>query len=165
LKLNEIKVRSEKALNDKDIPQLLAFAEGTTTNGKTILRFKRGAFYPNLPILPVFLKYWGPFFSPHYDLLPINLHMLLITSQLITTLTVYELPVVYPTEYMYENGPSLLQRHGRKLSGVVQERDCRIYAEVLRDIYATVFKLPKSDLNYKQKKDIYRILFKPVKNQ
>jgi len=39
------------------VPPVLIFPEGTTTNGRCVLSFRRGAFVSQLPVLPVTLSY------------------------------------------------------------------------------------------------------------
>lgn len=38
-------------------PPVALFSEGTTTNGRCMLRFRRGAFVPGVPVLQITLKY------------------------------------------------------------------------------------------------------------
>ena len=57
------------------MPQLVVFAEGTTSNGKAILKFKKGGFYPLTPVLPIFIKYNGLFCLPSFDTLPMLYHV------------------------------------------------------------------------------------------
>ena len=38
-------------------PQLILSPEGTTSNGKALLPFKPGAFYPGKPIQPILIRY------------------------------------------------------------------------------------------------------------
>ena len=38
-------------------PQLILSPEGTTTNGKALVYFKPGAFYPGKPIQPILVRY------------------------------------------------------------------------------------------------------------
>lgn len=49
---------------------ICVFAEGTTTNGGCIMKFKKGAFMSHLPITPSFVKlnYCGPV-NPAYDII------------------------------------------------------------------------------------------------
>ena len=46
-----------------EFPSVLLFPEGTTTNGRTLISFKLGAFAPGFPIQPVVIRY--PFV--HFD--------------------------------------------------------------------------------------------------
>ena len=48
----ELEQRQKDFYDGKILSPLLLFPEGTTTNGKYILKFKRGAFYHLLPIKP-----------------------------------------------------------------------------------------------------------------
>jgi len=41
-------------------PQLFIFTEGTTTNGKALIRFQTGGFKPGLPVQPVTIQYSRP---------------------------------------------------------------------------------------------------------
>ena len=43
------------------------FPEGTTTNGKYLTHFHRGAFVPGVPVKPVHLSYPHTQFSPHFE--------------------------------------------------------------------------------------------------
>jgi lysophosphatidylcholine acyltransferase/lyso-PAF acetyltransferase len=38
-------------------PQLTIYPEGTTTNGKTLIAFKPGAFYPGVPVQPIVMRH------------------------------------------------------------------------------------------------------------
>ncbi len=43
-------------LNSAELPMML-FPEGTTTNNKYLMPFKRGAFVAGVPVQPLVLKY------------------------------------------------------------------------------------------------------------
>jgi lysophosphatidylcholine acyltransferase/lyso-PAF acetyltransferase len=47
-----------------EFPSVLLFPEGTTTNGRSLISFKLGAFAPGFPIQPVVIRY--PFV--HFDI-------------------------------------------------------------------------------------------------
>lgn len=47
----------------------LVFAEGGTTNGSSILKFKKGAFYSEKTIRPVFMNYLYWTLNPAFDTL------------------------------------------------------------------------------------------------
>jgi lysophosphatidylcholine acyltransferase/lyso-PAF acetyltransferase len=61
--IEKIKERTRQLLAAKDTPdafawsQIAIFAEGTTTNRTSLITFKPGAFYPQLPVQPVCLKW------------------------------------------------------------------------------------------------------------
>lgn len=44
-------------VRDPRYPNVAIAPEGTTTNGRTVVQFKRGAFVPGAPVLPVVLRY------------------------------------------------------------------------------------------------------------
>uniref|UniRef100_A0A3Q3BV95 Lysophosphatidylcholine acyltransferase 4 n=1 Tax=Haplochromis burtoni TaxID=8153 RepID=A0A3Q3BV95_HAPBU len=48
---------NKRVTSDGSWPQILMFPEGTTTNGRCLLRFKTGAFVPGVPVQPVVLHY------------------------------------------------------------------------------------------------------------
>uniref|UniRef100_A0A3B3ZCL9 Phospholipid/glycerol acyltransferase domain-containing protein n=1 Tax=Periophthalmus magnuspinnatus TaxID=409849 RepID=A0A3B3ZCL9_9GOBI len=48
-------------------PQMLMFSEGTTTNGKALIKFKPGAFLAGVPVQPVLLSYPNKLFLPVYN--------------------------------------------------------------------------------------------------
>lgn len=50
--------------NDALPPRLLIFTEGTTSNGRSLLRFHRGAFCTEMPVQPVVLRYRWRKFNP-----------------------------------------------------------------------------------------------------
>ena len=45
----------------------LIFAEGGTTNNTGIIKFKKGAFYSERVVRPIFMKYYYSTLSPSYD--------------------------------------------------------------------------------------------------
>ena len=54
-------VRRSQHVSDSSLrahwPQLIVSPEGTTSNGKALLYFKPGAFYPGKPIQPILIRY------------------------------------------------------------------------------------------------------------
>uniref|UniRef100_A0A8C2D6Y4 Lysophosphatidylcholine acyltransferase 4 n=1 Tax=Cyprinus carpio TaxID=7962 RepID=A0A8C2D6Y4_CYPCA len=49
----------ERVTPDARWPQMLMFPEGTTTNGRALIKFKPGAFLAGVPVQPVLLHYPG----------------------------------------------------------------------------------------------------------
>jgi len=45
----------------------LIFAEGGTTNGSSIIKFKKGAFFAEKTVRPMFMKYHSNTISPAFD--------------------------------------------------------------------------------------------------
>ena len=57
-----IKQRCDFIMIGKKFPSILIFPEGTTTNGKYIISFKRGAFAHMFPVKIFCLKYDARYF-------------------------------------------------------------------------------------------------------
>uniref|UniRef100_A0A673BSJ2 Lysophospholipid acyltransferase LPCAT4-like n=1 Tax=Sphaeramia orbicularis TaxID=375764 RepID=A0A673BSJ2_9TELE len=74
-------------------PQMLMFPEGTTTNGKALIKFKPGAFLAGVPVQPVLLHY---------------------PNKLVSTVIVVFLPVYNPSEEE-KNDPNLYADNVQKL--------------------------------------------------
>lgn len=139
--LTEIKNRQEDFYEGRLLTPLCIFPEGTTTNGKYILKFKRGAFYSLMPIKPQLmtlennLNYshaigvgsagWNYWRSLCYFGCKVNLHIL---------------PVIKPTEFMYET-----------YRGLGNEK-WEIFAEVTRKIMCEIGGLEPSDKNFRDSK-------------
>jgi len=123
----------------KGYPQLLIFAEGTTTNGASMVRFKRGPFASGLPIQPVGLQFDGPFFGPDMGVIPFDVHMILCLSQPWLSLTMTFLPVYKP-----------------KHSTEDWEKD----AGILKEIMSKEMGIKMSDLTYREKVQYYNVIYK-----
>eukprot|EP01083_Nonionella_stella_P206970 752313_1 len=61
----EIIRRANLPEKDRFLP-ICIFPEGTTTNGKALLRFKHGAFRPGVPVQPIILRYSSVNYSPSF---------------------------------------------------------------------------------------------------
>lgn len=84
---------------DSLVPTLL-FPEATTTSGRALARFKKGAFVPGLPVAPIVLKYRCPYINPSW-VAPHNfwLHFVrLFSAWKLKTVTTTCLPLYYPTD-------------------------------------------------------------------
>lgn len=97
-------------------PQMLMFSEGTTTNGKALLKFKPGAFLAGVPVQPVLLRYPNKVNTVCWTFRGQTwLECLWHTaSQLYTNMTVEYLPVYKPSE-AERNDPSLYADNVQKL--------------------------------------------------
>ena len=147
----ELEKRQKDFYEGKILTPICLFPEGTTTNGKYILKFKRGAFYNLLPIKPQIillgnnLNYsvaigvgspvWNYFRSLCYFGCQINL---------------CELPVIKPTEYMFE-----------KYSDLGKEK-WEIFSEVTRKIMCEISGLKPSDKTFRDSKRYEISLYKGV---
>ena len=88
-------------LEGKSSKRLGIFPEGTTTNNKCLLPFKQGAFYGLSPVKPIVLKVTSKYISPTYDCVGFLELALLLCFQLTVDLTVIELPVFTPNDFLW----------------------------------------------------------------
>ena len=72
-----IKQRCDFIMEGKKFPSILIYPEGTTTNGKYIISFKRGAFAHMFPVKIFCLKYDARNFHPAVEPLNPLLHFIL----------------------------------------------------------------------------------------
>lgn len=133
-----LKQRQSDYINKKVLSPLIVFPEGTTTNGSHILKFKIGAFDSLLPIKPII-------FEPDHKSIGegISSSVISMTYDFITfnhVFKFYELPVIYPTDYMYQNYKSIYPE--KNLS------NGEIYSEVAREIMCEISGNQKSDKSY-----------------
>ncbi|XP_069015049.1 lysophospholipid acyltransferase LPCAT4 [Embiotoca jacksoni] len=97
-------------------PQMLMFPEGTTTNGRSLLKFKPGAFLAGVPVQPVLLRHPNKLDTVRWTYKGTTWIEALwhTTSQLYTNMTVEFLPVYNPSEEE-KNDPILYADNVQKL--------------------------------------------------
>ncbi|XP_041842554.1 lysophospholipid acyltransferase LPCAT4 [Melanotaenia boesemani] len=97
-------------------PQMLMFPEGTTTNGRALLKFKPGAFLAGVPVQPVLLHYPNRLDTVRWTYKGTTWTEALwhTTSQFYTNMTVEFLPVYNPSLEEKSN-PSLYADNVQKL--------------------------------------------------
>lgn len=107
---------NERLTSDGYWPQMLMFSEGTTTNGKALLKFKPGAFLAGVPVQPVLLRYPNKLDTVCWTFKGQTwLECLWHTaSQPYTNMTVEYLPVYKPSEEE-KNNPGLYADNVQKL--------------------------------------------------
>ena len=120
--LDTILKRQNDFYNKKNFIKTLNFPEGTTTNGKYIGNFKKGSFISLLPIKPLIL-------FPNDDY-PCYSHQFFSFLRTLTSFKVRiiyaELPIIKPTNYMYEKYKNLGKEKWEIYSNVVN----KIYSEI-----------------------------------
>lgn len=80
---------------------LCLFAEGSTTNGKAIMKFKRGAFYSMRPVIPCYIKFGDCLVKPCYDVLDFwDMMILLVSNFSMYRSQLYIMPEFAPNDYM-----------------------------------------------------------------
>lgn len=75
---------------------LLVFPEGTTTNGRFLLPFRKGAFLAGAPVRPCILSYKRTRVNPSWETISAPRHIFYMLAQPTHAVTVYELPVWTP---------------------------------------------------------------------
>lgn len=100
--LEYIKTRTERVAKYGDIAPLLIFPEGTITNGRVLMGFKKGAFFSGDPIKIYILKY-NTEFQVITSLININpLYSFIINIlQLWNEIEIYEYEDHFDPEYVY----------------------------------------------------------------
>eukprot|EP00041_Stephanoeca_diplocostata_P033924 m.1136003 g.1136003 ORF g.1136003 m.1136003 type:complete len:505 (-) comp24430_c1_seq4:2681-4195(-) len=77
-------------------PSLCIYPEGTISNGRSVLAFKHGPFYPGVPVQPVVLRFRYLFFDPTWTW-GSKMYLLRLLSKPIHYLEAEFLPVHTPT--------------------------------------------------------------------
>lgn len=113
---NAVAQLNERLTSDGYWPQMLMFSEGTTTNGKALIKFKPGAFLAGVPVQPVLLRYPNKVDTVRWTFKGQTwLECLWHTaSQPYTNITVEYLPVYTPSEEE-KNNPGLYADNVQKL--------------------------------------------------
>lgn len=85
----------------------LIFAEGGTTNGTAIMKFKKGAFHSEKTVKPIFLKWSFDTVNPAFDTIPFAaLAVFTLSSPGGMHCEVNKLPNFTPNEFLFESHKS-----------------------------------------------------------
>ena len=79
----------------------MVFAEGGITNNTGIIKFKKGPFYAERTIEPVFMKFDPNAFSPAYNM-PVIPLILMQLSRGFIMIDINKMPPFQPNEYLFE---------------------------------------------------------------
>jgi len=77
------------------------FVEAGTTNGTSLIKFKKGAFASEKKVRPVFLKYKSTTVSPAFDILELIPLLAFQLSWCCLTCDVCVMPDFEPNEYLF----------------------------------------------------------------
>ena len=125
--LEQIENRQKDYLEGRCFTPLIIFPEGTTTSNKHLLTFKKGAFNALLPLKPMMIKNRDTEeFQISAGSSDVMINYIRGLTRLYTMIDFYELPVIKPTDYMFEHYSHL------------GKEKWEIYAEVCRNIYSEV---------------------------
>lgn len=100
--------------SDFEMPEVVVFPEGTTSNGKQLIKFHTGGFLSGSPVKPVVLRYPYEHFSPAWESISAGKHIFRLLTQFHNKLEITFLPVYAPTEAEKTN-PELYSRKVQKL--------------------------------------------------
>ena len=118
----------------------LVFAEGTTTNGSGLMKFKRGAFYGMRTVVPVYIKLGQRYLMSTYDVVAFWPYLVLYFSSFaFQCVTVTIMPEFTPTQWMLDN-------HAEKGSA-----DWEVFAECVREVMVKHGGFTKEDRPIREK--------------
>ncbi|RVE60334.1 hypothetical protein OJAV_G00179880 [Oryzias javanicus] len=117
----------QRLTSDGYWPQMLMFPEGTTTNGRALIKFKPGAFLAGVPVQPVLLHYPNRLDTVRWTYRGTTWMegIWYTTSQLYTNVTVEFLPVYKPSEE--------------------EKKDPNLYADNVQKLMAWALGVPATD--------------------
>lgn len=121
------------------IGSICIFPEGTMSNGHYLLEFKKGAFTGLTPVKPFLQKSLNNSFQFSVGVINLLLHVYLTLCFLYHRLEIIELPVIAPTESLYENYKHL------------GSTKAEIFQEVVKEIFSDVSGLKKSKASFEVK--------------
>lgn len=154
LTAEKIEKRQKDLMSGENLTALSIYPEGTITNGTHLIKFKRGAFMSLLPLKPfVELLDQTEECSLSVGALPMHFHLILAASYFWHNDTFLSLPVIEPTEYMYEHYTA------------DKEEKWMVYMKVTKLIMAECSGLKLDESSFEQKLEyLSAITGKKVKN-
>ena len=145
----ELEKRQKDFYEGNILSPLCIFPEGTATNGKYILKFKKGAFYALLPIKPQIIMLDDDLnYSVGIGVNTAALNYFRSLCYFGCKMNLCVLPVIKPTEYMF--------KHYSNLGGEKWE----IFAEVTRKIMCEISGLKPSNRTFRDLKKYENALYK-----
>ena len=150
----KIEKRQKSLIDGTNQTNLSIYPEGTISNGTHLIKFKRGAFMTLLPLKPmVELIDQTSECTLATGALPMHWHIVLVSAYLWHNVTFLDLPIIEPTEYMYEN----YQKE--------EKEKWMVYMKVTKLIMAECAGLNVTESSFDEKLSyISEILGKKVKN-
>ncbi len=141
--IDQIRERQESIETEGLYPPIVVYPEGGTSNGTSVLSFKKGAFAGLKPVRPVFLRYDYDMLNNSYDVMPFFALFVLQCCCFNYRVTFNELPPFIPNDYLFN-------QYAKKLGGEPKEK-WDIYAESVRDILVKVGGSKRDNIHYREK--------------
>ncbi len=131
---------------------LLIFPEGTTTSGRHLIKFKRGAFDSLLPIKPYVIKTQNKIFDTSTGGFDLGIHFVLFLCFLYHSYEIIDMPVIEPNGYIFKDAITL-------------DDKVDIFIETSRKIMSEVGNFEISDKGVRDNFEYTRrVENKPIKN-
>ena len=135
--LDEVLKKQKDFIEGKPIMPLMVFPEGTTSSGRHLFSFKKGAFFNLLPVKPNFIL---PNLNNNFHLgcgsTKVGINYGRSLTELFVQTEFYELPIMTPNDYMFNN----FKNYGKE--------KWEIYKEVAREIMCALGGFKKSDKEF-----------------
>lgn len=134
---------------------MLIFPEGTTTSGRHLIKFKRGAFDSLLPIKPYIIKSNNKIFDTSTGSTDLGVHFVIFLCFLYHSYEIIDLPVIEPNYFMIK-----ISRFFEKIDDPVEK-----FIEVTRSIMSEIGGFDKSEKGVRDNFEYSRLIEgKPLKN-
>ena len=135
--LEKIIKRQKEFIEGKPVMPFMIFPEGTTSSGRHLLTFKRGAFYSLLPVKPnIILPNLNNKFHLGCGSTNVGINYGRTLTNLYVQTEFIELPIMTPNEYMYSN----YKKFGKE--------KWEIYANVAKEIMCILGGFQKSNMEF-----------------
>jgi lysophosphatidylcholine acyltransferase/lyso-PAF acetyltransferase len=125
---------------------LVIFPEGTTTNGTGVMEFKKGAFFAELPVMPVYVKLhrFGPVNYADDITEAFQTVSLYMSSLTLSHLELHVMPIFRPNDYLFKAYLQELDTFGEMARW-------KVYAEAVRDVICERGNLHKEQVSHREK--------------
>eukprot|EP00803_Ostreobium_quekettii_P008157 evm.model.scf_3012.1 EVM.evm.TU.scf_3012.1 scf_3012:3275-11455(+) len=127
-KTESISTQITKRVTDPRYPMLAVAPEGTCGDGRSVMKFRTGAFVAGVPVLPVVLKYHNNGVNPAWGIVDLGMHVLRVLCQFYNAVDVHILPPYMPSE--------------------AEKKDPMLYANNVRKLMADTLKAPMVEHMY-----------------
>ena len=140
--IDDIRERQDLIEREGIYPPIIVFPEGGTSNGTSVLSFKKGAFAALKPVKPVFIRYDYDMLNNAYDVMPFFALFVLQCCCYNYRVTFNELPPFIPNEHLFTH-------YAKKLGG--NKERWEVFAEAVRDILVKVGGSKRDETHYREK--------------